>query len=732
MKFYRIFLITFLSFISCYCSDPKSSLTPISSSKILIENFEGTTYKRWIVEGNAFSINLVDSSLLREWGDVGFEGTHIITSYINGDGGVGTITSPTFNIEKKHIVFLISGGGDFNKCYSALFVNGVEVKREAGSNSRIMKQVSWDVSDYIGKNAYIKLVDNSTAAWGFINADYFYQTDDSVKITSSRKILVEKKYLNFPIATNAKIGNLMIMENGKIVYDIDMRLADNNPNYWVHMNCTEWIGQEIEIFVPVNQFLNGYSTGKGLELIYQSDKPGEESTFYTELLRPQIHYTASRGWLNDPNGLFWKDGLWHLYYQHNPFGTDWGNMHWGHAVSTDLVHWTEQDEALKPDSLGVMFSGQIIIDENNTLGFQKNNIKTVVAYYTAAGEYNYISRNRPFTQCMAYSTDNGFSWNKYKNNPILDEITFQNRDPHVVWNPESNCWNMVLYMQNNQYGFFSSTDLISWKQTSTFDISGEIECPDFFRMKVENSNDDYKWVIMGVHNNYYVGDFNGGVFYPSTILHKQDLGINGWYAAAHTFTNAPNNRRVQIGCMAGSDFVNLPFNQIMAFPKELKLYKTTDGDYKIHAQPVEEIESLYDNIISYKDVSLSNETISNSGKAFYIKGIFDIAKTNASYFGFEINGVKILYYPDSKSFIAVGTGLQTLTIENVSPINDVISFEILLDTGIIEFFVNNGEYSASQCFLTSNTDKTISFIKDANSIVKVKDMRIGKLKSMWK
>lgn len=725
--------LLFMVFIFACCDDDKKELFISSpSSKILIENFEGSTHKRWVIEGNAFSLDLVETSLLNSWGDIGFEGSHIITSYINGDEGIGSITSPVFTIGKNHIVFLISGGGDFKKCYVALFVEGEEVKREAGSNSRIMRQIAWDVSEYKDKNAYLKLVDNSTSAWGFINADYFYQTDEVPSGQSTGKFLIDKKYLNFPVDVNAKIGNLMIMKDDTNVYDIDIRLADKAPDYWVHLNCEEWIGKEIEIFIPTNQFLSaiGYSNGKGLSLIYQSDEPREKPTFYQESLRPQIHFTSVRGWLNDPNGLFWKDGLWHLYYQHNPFGTDWGNIHWGHAVSPDLTHWTEYDDVLKPDSLGAMFSGYAIIDENNTLGFQQGSNKTVVVYYTAAGEYNYVSRERPFTQCMAYSIDNGFTWKKYANNPILEEVVFQNRDPHVVWSPEDNYWVMVLFLKNNQFGFFTSTDLIYWTQTSIFEIPNDFECPDFFRIKVENTSNEYKWVLMGVQNFYYVGDFKNGVFTPTSSLQKQDSGINGWYAAAHTFANAPNNRHVQIGCMAGSTFPSLPFDQIMSFPKDIKLYKTNSG-YKLHALPVYEIKYLYENTTTYEDLLLTDETISASGKAFHLRGEFDVIASDASYFGFEVDGVRLLYYPQSENIIAIGPGLQTLAIENITPVNGIVSLDVILDTGIIEFFINNGEYSASQCYFTYNIDKTVLFCKEDNSNVKVKTLQITNLKSMW-
>ncbi len=723
-------------FLWCGCAkEATTSPEPAPAiPRLLIENFESSSHRTWQITGEAFSYELVSTSLLEEWGNAGYEGDHVMTSWAKGDGATGTMTSPTFEIEKNYINYLIGGGGDYESVYVALLVDGEEVMRESGRNSRTMSQVVWDVSPYKGKSARIKLVDQSSRAWGFIDVDYFYQSDQAAISGKKRTIKIEKSYLNFPIDPDADIGNVLIMRDGQVEYDIDLRLTDNEPDYWVYLNCDEWIGSSVELEIAFNEYLNQQHpivSDGALQAVYQSDLPANGELFYTEPLRPRAHFTSVRGWLNDPCGLLYNGSEWHMYYQHNPFGCDWGNIHWGHAVSSDLVRWRECDDALRPDTLGSVFSGYAVLDERNVSGMGNGQAPPWITYYTAAGEYNYASRNRPFTQCMAYSCDGGVSWTKYPENPILEEIAFQNRDPHIVWSPEDSKWVMVLYLEENRYGFFESDDLLHWSRTSEITIPNEWECPDFFLIRIEDS-DEYRWVLMGVQNKYYVGRFEGGVFTPETSLMKQDLGTT--YLAAHTFANAPDGRRIQIGCMGSSNFTALPFNQMMAFPKELQLHRTTDNGYRLHARPVPEIVNLYaaDGIaVEEVDASVSGGEFSAEGTAFHLKVSVDLNRTTADHFGFDANGVRVLYYPGRDYFVIRDGGLQTTySANNVTAPDGIMDLEVILDTGILEAFINNGEYSATLFHLAADPAKKVSLVVEGGT-ARIKSLQMTGLNAFW-
>src|SRR5262245_38978807 len=205
---------------------------------------------------------------------------------------------------------------------------------------------------------------------------------------------------------------------------------------------------------------------------------------YNEAYRPQFHFSPRENWTNDPNGLVFYQGEYHLFFQHNPFGINWGNMTWGHAVSTDLVHWQQLPNAIEPDSLGTIFSGSAVVDWNNTTGFQRGEEKTLITIYTAAGGTSEASQGQPFTQCIAYSNDRGHTWTKYERNPVLGHMVKENRDPKVVWHAPSRRWIMALYKDGNTFAFFASPDLKTWAHLHNLDVPGCAECPDFFEMLI--------------------------------------------------------------------------------------------------------------------------------------------------------------------------------------------------------------------------------------------------------
>ena len=309
---------------------------------------------------------------------------------------------------------------------------------------------------------------------------------------------------------------------------------------------------------------------KGIDSIYQADRFAGEDSVYREPNRPQFHFTSRRGWNNDPNGLVYLDGEYHLFYQHNPFETQWENMHWGHAVSPDLLHWKELDDALFPDRLGTMFSGSAVVDRDNTAGWGRN---ALVAAYTADKAGREV-------QCIAYSNDKGRSFTKFEGNPVVGET----RDPRVFWYEPNKEWVMALYKIAG-ISFFTSKDLKSWKEESH--INGFYECPDIFALPVDGNPDKKLWVVHGGSGTYMVGDFDGRKFTPRYGKYRTTYGA---YYAAQTYNDTPDGKRVQIG-WGQIEHAGMPFNQMMLFPTELTLRTTNEG-VRLFSEPIDAIRAL--------------------------------------------------------------------------------------------------------------------------------------------
>ena len=230
-------------------------------------------------------------------------------------------------------------------------------------------------------------------------------------------------------------------------------------------------------------------------------EPFKPEPVYHERYRPQFHFTPMKNWTNDPNGLVFYKGEYHLFFQHNPTGINWGNMTWGHAVSPDLVHWKQLDNAIEPDKLGTIFSGSAVVDWDNTAGFQTGDEKVIACIYTSAGN--------PFTQSIAYSNDRGRTWKKYEKNPVLKHIIGGNRDPKVFWHAPTKKWVMALYLDGDKYALFTSPNLKEWTKLSDVAPSGGSECPDIFQLAVDGDSKNTKWVFWAGNGNYLIGVFDG-------------------------------------------------------------------------------------------------------------------------------------------------------------------------------------------------------------------------------
>jgi fructan beta-fructosidase len=428
-------------------------------------------------------------------------------------------------------------------------------------------------------------------------------------------------------------------------------------------------------------------------------------------LRPQIHFSSKRGWLNDANGMVYYQDQYHLYYQHDPFnynGTD--QKFWGHAISLDMVHWQELPEAIYPHSYGDwVWSGSAVIDTANTGGFKTGTNDVIVAsfYSTARG------------QCIAYSNDGGLTFTDYTNNPV---VTAPGRDPHMLWYAPSNYWVMAVYDSNlNGIDFFTTPDFHTWTYRSG--IAGFAECPDIFQLPVDGNTNNMLWEINGGSAAYMLGNFNGAVFTPTTGMLPGDNG-SGFYAS-QTFTTMPpgDSRRVRIG-WAQISTPNMPFNQMMYFPTELTLQTTSNG-VRLCSVPVREIQNLYANRYFWTNLTLNagfNPLSGIRGTLFDLNAQFAAGSAQAITFTFQ--GVTVTYNATSRQISCNGV------TNPLPPINGVVQLEIIVDRDTIEIFGNNGQLYMPLPASNSSGNSLIS-LSCTGGVATFNSLTVNKLKSIW-
>lgn len=401
------------------------------------------------------------------------------------------------------------------------------------------------------------------------------------------RINEQKNYLLLPVQEKAEMCNIKVVKNNTQVKALNVRLASNHIDYYVPLDLKQF-GEDAKLALDIH--VNGtYRNDGELSGFTCWKKMQFSDTFDTanrEKYRPVYHHTPAWGWMNDPNGMFYKDGVWHLYFQYNPYGSQWENMTWGHSTSTDLIHWTFQGAPIEADAWGTIFSGSAVVDHNNTAGFGKG---AVVAMYTSAGENQ--------TQSIAYSNDNGQTFTKYDGNPVLTSNTPDYRDPHVFWNEDIKRWNMIM-AEGQHMDIYSSADLKEWKLESQFGAEygnhgGVWECPDLMKMKVRGTN-QYKWMLLcninpggpfgGSATQYFVGQFDGHKFTCESapeVTKWMDYGKDHY--ATVTFDNAPDGRRVAMAWMSNWQYANqvptMQYRSANSVPRDLDLYEYQGQTY---------------------------------------------------------------------------------------------------------------------------------------------------------
>ncbi len=396
-----------------------------------------------------------------------------------------------------------------------------------------------------------------------------------------------KRYLLLPIQESAPEARMRMLVDNQEQAALNIRLAVDHVDYVLPFDMTTYQNDYLVI-----KWSNAPKTALVWEQMHLADHFDAKNTAH---FRPSYHFTPAYGWMNDPNGMFYKDGVYHLYYQYNPYASVWGNMHWGHATSTDLVHWTHQPIALAPDALGAIFSGSTVVDKENVAGFGKG---AVLAFYTSAGERQ--------KQCIAYSLDNGQTFHKYLKNPVVVSNAPDFRDPKVIYYASTKTWVMVLAV-GQHLEFWNSKNLLDWNKVSEFghgqgEHGGVWECPDLIEMPVRGTKEK-KWVLIvninpggpfgGSATQYFVGDFDGKTFTNDTPSETKWMDWGKDHYATVTWHNAPDDRKIAMAWMSNWQYAaKVPTKQYrsgLSIPRELSLYQQ-NGSVYMSSQPVPEMQ----------------------------------------------------------------------------------------------------------------------------------------------
>lgn len=702
-----------------------------AADDLLIADFEGASYGDWQTTGEAFGPGPARGTLAGQMEVSGFEGHGLVNSFFRGDGTVGTLTSPPLKIERPYLNFLLGGGLHPGKTCINLLVDGQVVRTATGPNdkpggSERLEWHSWDVRELAGKQAVIQIVDEERGGWGHINIDHIVQSDRrSGVVETVREIALDQDYLSFqfPAGQGGRTQISLVIDGQTVRQAVGQGRAEPS---WITWDVARLKGKRGQLHVAERPAADG--TCPLAESAVQGDQVRGAlivvDRLYEETYRPQFHFSPARNWTNDPNGLVYYQGEYHLFFQHNPTGINWGNMTWGHAVSPDLLHWTQLDHALHPDQLGTIFSGSAVVDVDNTAGFQTGDEKVLVCIYTAAGGTNPESQGQPFTQCIAYSNDRGRTWTKYAKNPVLAHIAGSNRDPKVFWHAPTKRWVMALYLDKNDYALFGSPNLKEWAKLCDVAMPGASECPDFFALPVDGDGRNTQWLFWGGNGQYRLGTFDGTTFTPQTPPLPSRWGHNDYAAQTYSDIPAADGRRIQIAWMAGGKYPDMPFNQQMSFPRVLTLRTTPDG-VRLFMNPVREIETLRGRKHSWADLGVKpdeNPLASLAGEWWELAAT--IEPGTATEVGLTLRGQPLRYDVKAKTLHCLGA---TAPLE---PIDGRIQLHVLVDRTSIEVFANDGRIVMCSCFLPDPLDRSLGLVARGGEAV-VRSLEIWELRSAW-
>lgn len=555
---------------------------------------------------------------------------------------------------------------------------------------------------------------------------------------------VTEDYLLLPIQDDAPEGKICVVKDNEQKGTLmNVRLARERVDSYVPFALSAYKGQHISI--EIQGVPETALCWKELKLSGSFDMANKES------FRPVYHHTPAYGWMNDPNGMFYKDGVYHLYFQYNPYGSVWGNMHWGHSTSTDLMHWKFEGCAIVPDAWGAIFSGSCVVDHENTAGFGK---EAVVAFYTSAKASPWGDVQ---SQSMAYSLDNGKTFVKYEGNPILTSSEKDFRDPKVFWYAPGKHWVMMLAVGQHME-IYSSVNLKEWKKESEFGAmqgahGGVWECPDLVEIPVEGTREK-KWVLIcnlnpggpfgGSAAQYFVGSFDGKKFVNESPTQTKwmDWGKDNY--ATVTWNNAPDGRCIALGWMSNWQYANnVPTRQYRSantLARDLTLYREGQELY-LKSTPSVEVKKARGEKVSISSFKVSDKhevMLFNDGQGAYEIEMV-IQNAGSSKIGFALlneKGEKVdMYYDLNRKLFVMDrseSGIVDFSRDfpavTVAPVNTdkELTLRLFVDCSSVEAFGEDGKFVMTNLVFPSVPYRKMSFEADKNGYA-VKSLNVYKL-----
>ena len=532
------------------------------------------------------------------------------------------------------------------------------------------------------------------------------------KSHAMQRVEVKNKYLLLPVQEREENANVKVLVGGRQMKSFNVKLAVDQVDYYVPLDIRSFGSGDLLLDITFHGDRRFTGAMKDFICWREMKQSDAFDTQNREKFRPAYHHTPAYGWMNDPNGMFYKDGVFHLYYQYNPYGSQWENMTWGHSTSRDLIHWEAQPIAIEPDALGDVFSGSCVVDKRNN---------EVVAMYTSAGKSQ--------VQSIAFSKDNGQTFEKYAGNPVLVSSEEDFRDPKAFWNPEIQKWNLILAV-GQEMRIYSSADMKEWTYESSFGKElgchdGVWECPDLMKLQVRGT-DKQKWLLIcninpggpfgGSATQYFIGDFDGHKF---TCEHNDtrwmDYGKDHY--ATVTFDNAPDGRHIALAWMSNWQYANqVPtkqFRSANSLPRDFDLYEF-EGQTYCGVTPSREVNALRGKAV--KSLTNTCEIVVD------VKGTTEIALSNS--LGEQV----VMRYDVAKRTFSMdrtrsyASFSEAFPCKTVAPVyGDIRQLRIFIDNSSIEAFDAEGRLAMTNLVFPKEPYNKIKVVGGKATIYEIKN-----------
>lgn len=578
----------------------------------------------------------------------------------------------------------------------------------------------------------------SSAAADGITVEYLGTNNTLVRVNG------DSRYVVMPVQESNDDAKVNVIVDGRLERTMFVRLAKSKVDYTVPFDLAPYKGREVVLNIVTSQNRSSVREAKDDACWGNFALADDFDTANREKFRPLYHHTPLYGWMNDPNGMFYKDGEWHLYYQWNPYGSKWQNLSWGHSSSKDLAHWEHHPIAIEPDGLGYIFSGSCAVDTENSAGFGKD---AVLAMYTSAD----VSQ----IQSLAHSSDNGATFEKHPGNPTLT-LESEARDPNMFWNPETKLWTLVLaHALDHEMLIFTSPDMKEWTLRSAFGKGlgcqdGVWECPDLFELPVDGT-DERKWMLIcninpggpfgGSAAQYFIGDFDGETFKADTDSEGKvpvkwlDFGKDNY--ASVSWSDAPGGRRTIIGWMSNWQYAaEVPTTQYRSantLPREVSLFRGADGQVYAATNPSPEIDALRGKaVVNVKNVSFGSKSKTyalpkeNDGVCEFEMTVTpreakSVSLTLANAAG---NKVVMTYDPAAATFsmdrresgvVGFSQEFPAVTVAPVFGTDKTLTLRVFIDRSSIEAFGNGGRFAMTNLVFPETPYTTLSLASEGGT-----------------